>query len=792
MARHPDWVTEFLSEADLESLASAVRQAEAKTSAEIRVHLDHTCNEDALPRAIRIFERLGMHRTAQRNGVLIYISVQDHKLAVIGDTGIHERVGEAYWRGLVDAVRERMRAAALARGAHPRHHRAGEHIGPPLPAPARRPERAVRRCEPRPVSRRLGDTPRRAAVAPSPRAGRAGPRDSAHRLHRPPLRRPRRAYRFQGLEHGRRARTARASPVSCTPIRIRRAPASRSRTSPIASRSSGHRGRSRWPSDPMRASTRRPVFPARAAHRLRHRVADPRRRVRAMRDVAVGRARRRRLGLVGGPGRCQGTAEHARPRADHPRRRRVSRAPAMVSRVARGRSGREDAARGPRRAERGRAPSLTRRRRPSLGGAERRAGADPHRRAPRSRATRALERQDRGPLILGVAARAPETLALDPLLPPAGLVAGWDFSRGIEGLDVVDIGPHRLGGRLVNLPTRAVTGARWSGSEMCWRHAPREYAAIHFHDDDIYDAGWATDFEFTVPDDMPSGAYLMRLAADGHVEELPFYVRPSRGRREADVLFIASTYTYQAYANHARGNSRRGVSRAAWRRGAPIRTIRTIIPSTAAPPTTGIATAAASATPRACVPCSRLRPRYLTFLDARGSGLRHYPADTHLLDWLEAQGIAFDVVTDEDVDAEGAALLAPYASRAHRLASRVPHRAHATTRTRAISRAAGGSSIWAATASTGASRPARSCPASSRSAAPRGGIRAWEARGRRVLPRPRRRVRRPVAAQRATAPAARRRGFLRAGALRGLVLPTPARGRRSARGVDTRRGRRRR
>jgi uncharacterized membrane protein len=109
MARHPAWVTEFLSEADLESLASAVRQAEAKTSAEIRVHLDHTCNEDALPRAIRIFERLGMHRTAHRNGVLIYISVQDHKLAVIGDAGIHERVGEAYWRGLVDAVRERMR-----------------------------------------------------------------------------------------------------------------------------------------------------------------------------------------------------------------------------------------------------------------------------------------------------------------------------------------------------------------------------------------------------------------------------------------------------------------------------------------------------------------------------------------------------------------------------------------------------------------------------------------------------------------------------------------------------------
>ncbi len=57
-----------------------------------------------------------------------------------------------------------------------------------------------------------------------------------------------------------------------------------------------------------------------------------------------------------------------------------------------------------------------------------------------------------------------------------------------------------------------------------------------------------------------------------------------------------------------------------------------------------------------------MRPRYLTFHDARGSGLRHYPADTHLLDWLEAHGIRYDVVTDEDVDAEGAALLAPYAT----------------------------------------------------------------------------------------------------------------------------------
>ena len=265
------------------------------------------------------------------------------------------------------------------------------------------------------------------------------------------------------------------------------------------------------------------------------------------------------------------------------------------------------------------------------------------------------------PLLLAAAMAAPDTLVLDPLLPPTELIAGWDFSRGIDGLDVADVGPHRLGGRLVNLPTRAVTGARWTGREMCWRHAPREYAAIHFHDDDVYDVGWTTDFEFTVPDDLPSGAYLMRLSAEGHADDLPFYVRPPLGRPRADVCYIASTYTYQAYANHARGSSD-----AAYRERVAAWGASPHIPDHH--PDYGWSTYNRHRDGSGICYSSRLRPvltfrpRYLTFLDARGSGLRHYSADTHLLDWLEAQGIRCDVVTDEDVEAEGAALLAPYAT----------------------------------------------------------------------------------------------------------------------------------
>lgn len=104
MAGHPRWVRRFMNEADLEAVRGAVALAEAGTSAEIRVHLDHTCPGDPMARAVAVFERLGMHRTTERHGVLIYVAVTDRKLAVIGDQGIHERVGEAYWQRLVADV----------------------------------------------------------------------------------------------------------------------------------------------------------------------------------------------------------------------------------------------------------------------------------------------------------------------------------------------------------------------------------------------------------------------------------------------------------------------------------------------------------------------------------------------------------------------------------------------------------------------------------------------------------------------------------------------------------------
>lgn len=109
MARHPRWARGFLSVADLDAVAAAVTAAEARTAAEIRVHLDHSCPGDPMARAVAIFERLGMHRTDLRAGVLVYVAVTDRKLAVIGDAGIHARVGQAYWDSLVARILSHLR-----------------------------------------------------------------------------------------------------------------------------------------------------------------------------------------------------------------------------------------------------------------------------------------------------------------------------------------------------------------------------------------------------------------------------------------------------------------------------------------------------------------------------------------------------------------------------------------------------------------------------------------------------------------------------------------------------------
>ncbi len=78
-------------------IVEAIRQAELKTSGEIRVHLQKKCGEDSLKDAKKTFRRLGMHRTKNKNAVLLFIAQDSHRFAIIGDEGIHRHVGESFW-----------------------------------------------------------------------------------------------------------------------------------------------------------------------------------------------------------------------------------------------------------------------------------------------------------------------------------------------------------------------------------------------------------------------------------------------------------------------------------------------------------------------------------------------------------------------------------------------------------------------------------------------------------------------------------------------------------------------
>jgi uncharacterized membrane protein len=85
-------------------VVSAIAAAEALTSGEIRVVVSKRRVDDAVASAKKSFERLGMTRTELRNGVLIFVAPASRAFAVIGDTGVHEKCGDDFWRELATAM----------------------------------------------------------------------------------------------------------------------------------------------------------------------------------------------------------------------------------------------------------------------------------------------------------------------------------------------------------------------------------------------------------------------------------------------------------------------------------------------------------------------------------------------------------------------------------------------------------------------------------------------------------------------------------------------------------------
>ena len=231
-------------------------------------------------------------------------------------------------------------------------------------------------------------------------------------------------------------------------------------------------------------------------------------------------------------------------------------------------------------------------------------------------------------------------------------IAEWDLSKNTSSTFVESIiGPKLI---LKNFPTRAVTSSKWDNSEMNWQHKPKHYAAIHFHEDDIYDFEWETDFKFTIPKNIPSGIYVMKISCGDHYDSIPFFVAPTIGKTKSKICILISTFTYTIYGNHSRVDYKDS-----WLNR--IKEWKAYPYNAANHKEYGLSTynyhsdgaGICHASHRR--PLFNLRPGYITFGGSHYpcSGLRHFQADSHLISWLHNKDFEYEIITDEQLHKDG-------------------------------------------------------------------------------------------------------------------------------------------
>jgi len=256
------------------------------------------------------------------------------------------------------------------------------------------------------------------------------------------------------------------------------------------------------------------------------------------------------------------------------------------------------------------------------------------------------------------------TIAAGGKAPATGILAYWDTTAGYTdrgiGDTVIDIGPHKLNAEGVNCPVRAQTGWNWSGRNDCFRLAPEEYGGIEFHDDAMTDCRWEPSLSYTIPADLKSGVYAVKLTSqEGRTEEhVPFVVRAARPR--APICLLLPTASYLAYANAQLSLEADAVQ--------AITAVTPILQdidveiykngvdfglSTYDHHTDGAGVCYSSYHR----PIFNMRPKYRM---PATSCPWQFPADLSIVAWLDHIGYEYEVITDEDLHRDGLAALKPY------------------------------------------------------------------------------------------------------------------------------------
>jgi N,N-dimethylformamidase len=238
-------------------------------------------------------------------------------------------------------------------------------------------------------------------------------------------------------------------------------------------------------------------------------------------------------------------------------------------------------------------------------------------------------------------------------------VAAWDFSIGMQSQQATDIGPHAAHARLINLPTRAMTGANWTGAVHDWKSAPSQYGAIHFHDDDQGPLGWSETARLDIPPDWPSGFYAAHISNETGEDYIPFVVRPRQP--QADVVLLVPTFSYQVYGCYVRPGRGEEIAERAAAWGA-LRETPDMNPHFGLSCYNHHSDGSGVSLVTQSRPMLDTRPRQFALMDPveGGSGTARWVADNYIDQFLSTIGVPHDVITDHDLHEGGAAALAPY------------------------------------------------------------------------------------------------------------------------------------
>lgn len=237
----------------------------------------------------------------------------------------------------------------------------------------------------------------------------------------------------------------------------------------------------------------------------------------------------------------------------------------------------------------------------------------------------------------------PDELSAAPL-------ADWELGAAADGSPVA----------FFHLPSRPATGRAYTGAANHPDLEPAHYGACHFHEDDLEDCAWTPTAQLVLPPDLPSGVYGARLRARELEDVVPFFVLPPAGTATADVAILFPTVSYGAYANERM--QERAFVHEPGVMGMEIKPDRGDLLLREHPELgsslydthtdgTGIAFSSFRR------PVLNMRPWHRNW---QTHAPRALSADLYLPDWLDREGIAADTLTDHDLHAEGAALLAPY------------------------------------------------------------------------------------------------------------------------------------